>query len=229
MIGIVLLGPPGVGKGTQAARLKEALALAHLSTGDVLRQAVRDGSPLGERVKAVMESGSLVPDALVGEVVESLLSVLARSAGKPAGTAAAPSGFLLDGFPRTVGQVAILDEVLARTGLTLDHVVLLDAPRDIVLRRLTGRRVCGSCGALYHVDSKKPGKAGTCDACGKPIVQRPDDSEESVARRLTVYQDETAPLAAEYGRRGLLRTVDGSGDPEAVFARLLSAVGGALV
>lgn len=229
MIGIVLLGPPGVGKGTQAARLKEALDLSHLSTGDVLRQAVREGSPLGQRVKAVMESGALVSDELVGEVVESALSALAHSAGKPGGAAKGFGGFLLDGFPRTLGQVAILDGVLARTDLSLDHAVLIDAPRDVVLRRLTGRRVCGSCGALYHVDSRKPGREGVCDACGKPIVQRPDDSEESVAMRLKVYEDTTAPLVAEYRRRGILRTVDGSGDADAVFARLLSAVGGALV
>lgn len=225
MIGIVLLGPPGVGKGTQAARLKEALDLTHLSTGDVLRQEVREGSPLGQRVKAVMESGALVSDELVGEVVESALSALARSAGKAAGS----GGFLLDGFPRTLGQVAILDGVLARTGLTLDHAVLIDAPREVVLRRLTGRRVCGSCDALYHIDSKRPARDGACDACGKPIVQRPDDSEESVARRFEVYEKATAPLAAEYRRRGILRTVDGSGAPDTVFARLLSAVGGALV
>ena len=222
---VILLGPPGVGKGTQAMRLKDALGLTHLSTGDVLRQAVRDGSPLGQRVKAVMESGSLVPDALVGEVVQDALSSMARKDAAAGG----PAGFLLDGFPRTLGQVEILDGVLARTGLTLDHAVLLEAPRDVILRRLTGRRVCGTCGALYHVDSKKPAQDGICDACGQRLVQRPDDSEESVARRLQVYEDQTAPLAAEYARRGLLRKVDGAGDPEAVFTRLISAVGGALV
>lgn len=223
MIGIVLLGPPGVGKGTQAARLKEALGLRHLSTGDVLRQAVRDGSPLGLRIKAVMESGALVSDALVGEVVESALSDLGGPGESGTG------GYLLDGFPRTIGQVAILDGVLQRRGLRLDHAVLIDAPEDVVLRRLTGRRVCEACGALYHVDSKKPSRDGVCDECGQPIVQRPDDSESTVARRLRVYQEETAPLAGEYGRRGLLRVVDGTGEPDAVFSRLLSAVGGVAV
>lgn len=216
MIGIVLLGPPGVGKGTQAAHLKEALHLLHLSTGDVLRQAVRNGTPIGLRVKSVMESGALVSDDLVGEVVDAALESGLSST----------SGFLLDGFPRTLRQVEILDALLTRRSLGLDHVLLIDAPEAVVLRRLTGRRVCSSCSALYHLDSKPPLQASRCDACGSGLAQRPDDRETAVGERLRVYRAETAPVAAVYRERGLLRPIDGSRSPQAVFATILTVVRG---
>ena len=215
MIGILLLGPPGVGKGTQATRLREALNLLHLSTGDALRQAVRSGSPLGVRVKGIIESGSLVPDEIVGEVVDVAL-------GEELGEKA---GYLLDGFPRTTRQVQILDDLLARRGLSLDHAVLIDAPHGVILRRLTGRRVCSRCDAVYHLDSKPPAVSGRCDACGSELVQRADDREETVRERLRVYREQTDPVASLYTSRGLLRRIDGAGPPEGVFSAIMTALG----
>lgn len=216
MIGIVLLGPPGVGKGTQALRLRDALNLFHLSTGDALRGAIKSGTPLGARVKGIIESGALVSDEIVGQVVEAALTD--GLSGR--------AGFLLDGFPRTLGQVKILDDLLARRGLTLDHAVLIDAPQQVILRRLTGRRVCSRCDAVFHLETKPPRVEGVCDACGSPLVQRADDREEAVQERLRVYRDQTDPVAAAYAARGLLRRVDGSGAPEAVFAAIRTMLGG---
>lgn len=219
MTGLVLLGPPGAGKGTQAARLKVALGLLHLSTGDALREAVRQGNDLGRRVGAILSSGALVSDALVGEVVEKALTT----------SMADSAGYILDGFPRTLGQVGILDDVLGRTGLTLDHAVVLESPDAVLIRRLTGRRVCPSCQAVYHMDTKPPRTAGTCDVCQGAIEQRADDSDETVKARLQIYKQQTAPVIEAYDRRGLARHVDGSDGPDAVFARLLAVVRGALV
>ena len=219
MTGIVLLGPPGVGKGTQAARLREALNLLHLSTGESLRHAVRSGSPLGMRVKALIESGSLVPDDIVGEVVDDALGAGLSS----------KSGYLLDGFPRTVHQVEILDELLARRALSLDHAVLIGAPEAVVLRRLTGRRVCSRCDAVYHLDAKPPLVAGRCDVCGADLIQRMDDREETLGARLRVYHEQTDPVASVYAARGLLRSVDGTGPPDAVFSAIMAALGGVAV
>lgn len=216
MIGIVLMGPPGVGKGTQAVRLKDALGLLHLSTGDALRLAVRSATPLGVKIKSIMDSGALVSDELVGEVVEAALT---QGLGPSA-------GFLLDGFPRTLAQVEILDTLIRKMGLSLDHVVLIDAPTNVILRRLTGRRVCPSCNAVYHLDAKPPRVSGRCDRCGGGLIQRPDDREEVVAQRLKSYAEQTGPVIEAYRTRGLLRQVDGSGDPDQVFGAVQSAVGG---
>ena len=219
MVGIVLLGPPGVGKGTQAVRLKEALGLLHFSTGDALRQAVRSGSALGLRVKSVMDSGSLVSDELVGEVVECALAEGAASC----------SGFLLDGFPRTPRQIEILDGILATRRLPLDHAILIDAPEAVLLRRLTGRRVCPCCDAVYNLGGRPPKTAGRCDACGAALVQRPDDGSETVLERLRVYRGQTAPVIAIYKDRSLLREIDGSRESDEVFASILALLRGVVV
>jgi len=219
MTGLVLLGPPGVGKGTQAERLRDSLGLLHLSTGEILRRAVAAKSPLGQRVAAVIASGNLVSDELVGEVVDQAL----RQDG------AASKGFVLDGFPRTLGQVGILDRILEPAGLTLDHAVLIEAPQDLLVRRLTGRRICPGCSALYHVDGRPPSTAGVCNACGARLVQRDDDREEVVTERLRVYRQQTTPVIAAYRERGLLREIDGSGSADEVFARVLASVRGVAV
>jgi len=211
-----MLGPPGAGKGTQAARLAVSMGLLRLSTGDVLRQAVREKTPLGHKVAAIMESGALVSDELVGEVVERALAT--ALAGR--------NGFVLDGFPRTVGQVGILDGVLDRTKAPLDHVVFLDAAEAILMRRITGRRVCPACDAVYHMDSTPPRRDGVCDQCGGGLHQRRDDSEGIVSERLRVYRDQTEPVVRAYDARGLLRPVDGTGTPDEVFSRIRGVVGG---
>lgn len=226
MAGIVLLGPPGAGKGTQAIRLKDALGLLHLSTGDVLRKAVSAGSPLGRRVQGVMASGALVSDDLVGEVVEAALrDGLAEGRGKGGGA----NGFLLDGFPRTVGQVEILDGILERTRLRVDDAVMIDADEATLVRRLTGRRVCGTCGTPHHLETSPPPSTGRCDACGGALLQRNDDREEVVAERLRVYRKQTAPVVAIYRDRGLLREIDGSGSPDAVFVTIMASLRGVAV
>ena len=216
MTGIVLLGPPGVGKGTQARRLNASLGLLYLSTGDALRQAVSAGTELGRKVKDVMASGKLVSDDLVGEVVAAAL----------AGLPASSNGFLLDGFPRTLRQVAILDGILENAHLTLDHALFIDAPEDILIRRVTGRRVCPACEAVFHVDSKSPAKPDVCDACGGALVQRKDDSEGVVTERLRVYRTETTPVVAVYSERGILRRIDGAGAADAVYDLIVQSLRG---
>ena len=206
---VVLIGPPGVGKGTQASRLKARLGVPHVSTGDILREAVSAGTPLGRKVKGAVESGHLVPDDVMGELVAQRLD-------RPD----ARKGFVLDGFPRTVEQIGILDGALARLGVALDRVFLIQVPENEVVRRLSGRRTCPRCGSVFHVESRPPKSAGVCDACGSALVQRADDSEEVIRERLGVYARQTAPVAAAYSRRGIVQEVDGSGEPEAVFARL---------
>lgn len=210
---LVLLGPPGVGKGTQAERLGPLLGVPHVSTGDMLREAVEEGGALGRRVRPFVEGGTLAPDDLVGE------AVAARLARADAG-----AGFVLDGFPRTVEQVAILDRVLLRLGTSLDAVLSIEAPETVIVRRLAGRRVCPSCRAVYHLDHRPPRSAGVCDACGSALVQRADDEPGVIRERLRVYAERTVPVAREYRDRGILRSVDGSGDANEVFEALRAAV-----
>ena len=207
------MGPPGVGKGTQAERLSGSLGVIHVSTGDILRDAVEGGSPLGRKVREFVEGGKLVPDDLMGDLIEDRLH-------KPD----ASRGFILDGFPRTVEQIAILDRALSNLDVRLDHVFILAASEDEIVRRLTGRRVCPGCKAVYHLESKPPKSAGVCDACGSALVQRADDEEEVIRERLEVYAESTAPVAGEYGQRGVLVEIDGQGDPDAVAARLRDAI-----
>lgn len=207
---LVLMGPPGVGKGTQAGKLTLRLGVPHVSTGDILREAVQKGTPLGRRVRSFLESGQLVPDELMGELVAERLRE--PDAG---------NGFILDGFPRTVGQVAALDRVMAGVGMTIDRVLMLKVSDDEIVRRLAGRRICPVCGRIYHLESRPPADpAGVCDGCGAALALRPDDAADVVVKRLRVYELQTLPVAQAYRERGILREVDGAGDEGDVLKRL---------
>jgi len=208
------MGMPGVGKGTQATRLVDELSCVHVSTGDILREAVQNGSPLGRKVRGSLDSGALVPDDVMGELIAERLA-----------KSDASGGFVLDGFPRTLSQVKTLDGVMRRLGASLDRVFLLSAPEVEIIRRLTGRRVCPACGAVFHLDNRPPRSAGVCDACGSALVQRADDDEEVIRERLRVYREQTLPIAEVYRTRGLLEEIDATGDPQVVFDRLRDRVG----
>ncbi|MEB3299089.1 MAG: adenylate kinase [Candidatus Sericytochromatia bacterium] len=211
---IVFLGPQGVGKGTQGSKLSSLLGVPALSTGDMLRAEVAAGSQLGELVGSLMRAGELVSDEIVLSLINGRVS-----------QADAVSGFILDGFPRTLAQAEGLDAVLIGAGRPLDAVVLFDAPREVLLSRLAGRRTCGSCGAVYHVDSAPSAIEGVCDRCGGSLVQRADDTPESIRRRLDLYEAQTAPLAGYYGEKGLLRRVDAARGLDEVQGLLVSALG----
>ncbi|HMK72116.1 MAG TPA: adenylate kinase [Myxococcaceae bacterium] len=210
---LILFGPPGAGKGTQAQRLLEAYRAPQISTGDILRQAVKDGTPLGQRARPIMESGQLVPDALVIDIVQERLRQ-PDCAG----------GFVLDGFPRTVAQAQALDRMLASLGRHLDRVLSLEVPLEVLVKRLTGRRSCPTCGRVYHLTEAPPRAPGACDACGTALVQRPDDAEEVVRERQATYRRQTEPVKAYYAAQGLLREVDGTGTPDQVFGRIRAAL-----
>ena len=212
---LVLLGAPGVGKGTQAAEISRRTGLPHISTGELLRAAIRYGSPLGRKVAAIVERGELVPDGLVGEVMEERLA-------RPD----AADGFLLDGFPRTVAQADLLDRILAKRGQALDRVISIEVPEAEIVDRLAGRRSCGHCGATYHVRYNRPKVDGVCDRCGSELRQRPDDVEAAIAQRLKAYREQTAPLVARYRKTGRLVEIDGRGTPDEVFGRIAAVVTG---
>ena len=208
------MGPPGVGKGTQAERLQGLLGVPHISTGNILRAAIRDdGSPLGKEARKFVESGRLVPDELMGDLIAKRLEE--RDAAQ---------GFILDGFPRTVEQVSILGGVLGRLGLKLDKVLMLVVPEAEIVRRLSGRRTCPSCGSVFHLDSKPPAVPDVCDACGSALVQRPDDTEQVIRERMTVYTNQTVPVAQAYRTQGILVEIDGVGGIDDVGSRLRSAL-----
>jgi len=211
---IVLLGPPGSGKGTQAKLMQEQIGIKHIATGDLLRAAVAERTELGQAAHAYMARGDLVPDALVIGMIGQRLRQdgIARS-------------FLLDGFPRNVAQAEALDQLLTGDHLALDHVVSLDVDREEIVQRLAGRRTCTRCGAMYHVRFDPPATPGACDRCGGPLVQREDDREETIRARLDVYDRSTAPLVAFYRDRGLLRSIDGMGSAADVMDRVLKEVG----
>jgi adenylate kinase len=208
---IVLLGRPGSGKGTQAGLLSEHYGVAHLSTGDVFRAAVNQGTPIGLEVKTYMDSGELVPDEIVIRVVDEYFAE-----GGPMN-----DGFILDGFPRTLVQAEELEKVL--TGHPLDVVLDIEVPAEVVIDRIAGRRVCSECGAVYHV-SRPPTVGSVCDICGGSVVQRDDDTEAAVTRRLEVYERQTVPIIDFYERLGRLVAVDGVGDTRDVHERLVRAI-----
>jgi adenylate kinase len=214
---LIFLGAPGVGKGTQADLIAAKFGRPKISTGDILREAVRNKTPMGVQAKACMDQGQLVPDSVVIGIVKDKLAepVCAK-------------GFLLDGFPRTVPQAEELDAILKARGLQLDRVINVSVPREDIVRRLTGRRSCPKCQAVFHVEFAPPTRAGFCDRCGGELMQRSDDKLETVENRLAVYEAQTAPLIAYYRQRGLLSDIDGAGKVEQVQQRvveLLSANG----
>jgi adenylate kinase len=205
---IVLLGAPGAGKGTQAARIIGEWHLLHVSTGDILRKAVADGTPLGVQAKGYMDKGELVPDVVVIGLVKSRLL-------EPD----AKGGFILDGFPRTEHQAEALDKALAEMGLKIDAVLNIDVDRDAIVARLTSRRTCRACGRITNAS-----EGATCTACGGDLYQRDDDTEQTVRNRLSVYDKSTAPLVAYYTRKGLLKQIDGGKPVDAVWAGVRSAL-----
>jgi adenylate kinase len=210
---VIFLGAPGAGKGTQARRLAAGSGVPQVATGDMLREALAAGAPLGLEAKRYMDQGALVPDEVVIGLVDERLS---RVDAGP--------GYVLDGFPRTVAQAEALDALLRRRGQDLARVVFFDVSRDELLRRLTGRRVCRQCGTAYHLVSAPPKAEGRCDQCGGELYQRDDDRESTVARRLDVYQTQTAPLLDYYRKRGLLVRVAGEGPVEQVADAIQKAV-----
>ena len=212
---IVLLGPPGAGKGTQAKRIEKALGLVQLSTGDMLRAAVAAGTEIGKRAKAVMAAGQLVSDDI-------LIGMISDRIAQPD----CKNGFILDGFPRTVAQAEALDAMLKTQGFKLDYVIEMKVDDIALVMRISGRYSCKDCGAVYHDQTKPVRVAGTCDSCGsKNMVRRPDDNAETVASRLKAYHDQTAPIIPYYRDRGALRTIDGMADMDAVTAELAKLFG----
>ncbi|MCF7936239.1 MAG: adenylate kinase [Synergistales bacterium] len=210
---LVFLGPPGAGKGTQAAVVTEHYRIAHISTGDILRSNVKSGTELGQKARQYMDAGELVPDELIVEMMRGRLTEEDCS-----------EGFILDGFPRTVPQAEALDSLLEELGIALDAAILFDVSDQVVVERLSGRRVCKDCGAVYHVVMSPPEREGVCDRCGGTLIQRDDDREDVVRQRLDVYRRQTEPLVAYYRNRGLLREIDASGPKDTALRVLSSSV-----
>lgn len=196
---LILLGPPGAGKGTQAKRVIEEFDIPHISTGDIFRKNIKEKTQLGQKVEGLLAEGKLVPDELTIEIVWDRLD-----------QEDCKNGFLLDGFPRTIPQAEALDEGLAKRGLKLDRVLNIDVDKDSLVKRLSGRRVCPNCGASYHIDNNPPKVEGICDVCQTPVIQREDDKEETVLDRIKVYDSQTKPLVDFYNKQDLVFTVDGT-------------------
>lgn len=212
---IILLGPPGAGKGTQAANIVSEFHIPHISTGDIFRKNLKEGTPLGLKAKEYMDQGLLVPDDLVVEIVKDRLS-----------EDDCTEGFMLDGFPRTVAQAEALDEELKTLGASLDTVLNIEVDHELLVERITGRRICKNCGATYHVKFNSPTEEGKCDVCGGELYQRADDQEETVKKRLDVYTKQTEPLINYYREKGILRTINGQQDIDKVFKDITKALQG---
>lgn len=206
---LVLLGAPGAGKGTQAKKLIEKYGIPQISTGDILRKAVADGTPLGKEAKSYMDSGGLVPDSVVIGLVKERI---AQDDCK--------KGYILDGFPRTIPQAEALDKVLADMNAPLDTALVVDVDMDILMKRLTGRRTCKGCQQMYNIHFGPPKKEGACDKCGGELFQRADDKEETIKNRLSVYEKSTAPLIDYYGNKNILKSVEGMGSVDDIFNKV---------
>ena len=210
---LILLGPPGAGKGTQAKMLKEKFQIPQISTGDILRQAVKDNTDLGARAKIVMDAGQLVPD----DVVVGLIKERIRQADCKA-------GFILDGFPRNIAQAEKLSETLIEMGLEIDKVIDLEVNAEEVVNRLTGRSTCPECSTMFHHISRPPKVSGVCDGCGGKLEQRPDDNRETIHERLKVYMESTAPLKEFYKKQGHLKMVEAKGSVEEIFSNVCKMI-----
>ncbi len=212
---IILLGGPGSGKGTQAKKLTDELGVPQISTGDIFRAAMKEGTPMGLKAKTFMDKGELVPDDVVIGVVQERLTQPDLD-----------KGYMLDGFPRTVAQAEALDKILSEQGKNIDHAVLVDVPDEELVGRLSGRRTCknSDCGCMYHVMFNPPKSEAKCDKCGMDLYQRDDDSEATIRERLTVYNKQTAPLIDFYEKKGLLRRVKGVGPIDEIYASVKKAI-----
>ena len=211
---IVLLGPPGAGKGTQAKSISNRYSIPHISTGDIFRKNISEETPLGVEAKGYMDNGQLVPDEVTINMVKDRLT-----------WEDCKNGYLLDGFPRTVAQAEALEEFLAERNEGLDTALCIEVPKDFILERMTGRRVCLQCGASYHIKFNPSAKAGVCDVCGSEVIQRKDDVEETVKERLEVYERQTQPLIDFYKTKNLLSTVDGTKAINEVFESICELLG----
>ena len=211
---LVMLGAPGAGKGTQANMIAEKYGIPHISTGDIFRAYIKEGTDLGKEAKSYMDKGELVPDELT---VRLLLDRVSKDDCK--------DGYVLDGFPRTIPQAEVLEKELEKNGDRIDKAVNVDVPDENIVNRMSGRRACLKCGATYHIVHIPPKKEVICDNCGSELVQRDDDKEETVKNRLKVYHDQTAPLIEFYSSRNVLETVDGTKPSEDVFANICSILG----
>lgn len=214
MLRAVLLGPPGAGKGTQAVRLVEKYEIPHISTGDIFRKNIKEGTELGKKAQEYMNAGALVPDELVVDLVKDRLQ-----------QDDCKNGFLLDGFPRTIFQAEKLDEFLSESNMKMDIVINLKVEKEALIKRLTGRRVCKDCGASYHIVNIPPKKEGVCDICGGELIQRKDDNIETVENRINVYEEQTAPLIGYYKEAGSLVDFDGEASLDEVFDAIVQAIG----
>ncbi|RJX19173.1 MAG: adenylate kinase [Ammonifex sp.] len=210
---LLIMGPPGAGKGTQSEVLVNELKIPHISTGDMLREAVKQGTEMGKKAKEYMDKGQLVPDSVIIGVVKERLALPDCKVG-----------FLLDGFPRTVPQAEALDQTLLDLGIKLNAVININVPRERIVARLTGRRVCRSCGATYHVLFNKPKDEGKCDKCGGELYQRSDDTEQTVNNRLDVYEAQTQPLIDYYNRQGLVLNINGDQEISGVLSDIMGAL-----
>jgi len=210
---MILLGLPGVGKGTQAKKLENELEIPHIATGDIFRKAIKNKTPLGKKAKSFIDAGELVPDEVTIGIVEERLT-----------ESDCENGFILDGFPRTIAQAEALDQILAEQNRELDLVIYLQAEIDVLVERLAGRRVCVDCGATYHVKNDPPQVEGVCDKCGGEVIQRSDDQEDKVKKRIEVNKDKTAKLADYYQNKGILHEVQSTGGIDKVQKRLLKLI-----
>lgn len=211
---LLIMGVPGAGKGTQAALIKEAYNIKHISTGDMFRKAISEKTPTGIEAKSYIDQGKLVPDSVTNKLVRERLS-----------EKDCENGFLLDGYPRNLAQAEELDKILKDLGIKLDAVINVSVDDNFLIERITGRRTCTKCGASYHVSFNKPKVEGICDECGSTLIQRPDDSEETIKNRLSVYYEKTKPVLDYYEAQNIVKNVDGIGEINEIFEKIKKELG----